>query len=138
MVNRPRWLQILQELVGIGVTTVYAVDLFKNAGFGDTLSKMLAGFSNLSYMGSVSFAVLTLDKLGRRCEYVDLLCVLPLIEVATMVWGAAGMALVLLIAGILDKYAQNKGPHRRAFEAGVAAMTFLCTTTFGATWLTVP
>ena len=58
--------------------------------------------------------------------------------VATMVWGCVGMALILLIAGILDKYAQMKGPNQRAFGAGVATMTFLYTATFGATWLTTP
>ena len=62
------WLQIMQELVGIGVITVYAVDLFQNAGFGSTLSKMLAGFNNISYMFSVIFAVITLDRYGRRCK----------------------------------------------------------------------
>ncbi|KAL2057086.1 hypothetical protein ABVK25_002825 [Lepraria finkii] len=117
------WLQIMQELVGIGVITVYAVDLFQNAGFGLQLSKLLAGFNNLSYMFSVIFAVITLDKYGRR---------------ATMVWGAVGMALILLIAGILDKFAQTEGPNQRAYGAGVATMTFLYTATFGATWLTTP
>ena len=62
------WLQIMQELVGIGVITVYAVDLFENAGFGSTLSKLLAGFNNISYMFSVIFAVITLDRYGRRCK----------------------------------------------------------------------
>lgn len=62
------WLQIMQELVGIGVITVYAVDLFQDAGFGETLSKLLAGFNNLSYMFSVIFAVITLDRYGRRCK----------------------------------------------------------------------
>ena len=60
------WLQIMQELVGIGVITVYAVDLFQDAGFGLELSKLLAGFNNLSYMFSVIFAVYTLDRFGRR------------------------------------------------------------------------
>ncbi|KAI4137058.1 MAG: hypothetical protein L6R39_007497, partial [Caloplaca ligustica] len=116
------WLQIMQELVGIGVITVYAVDLFQDAGFGLTLSKLLAGFNNISYMFSVIFAVITLDRYGRR---------------STMVWGAVAMALELLVAGILDKYAQVKGPQQRSFGAGVATMTFLYTATFGATWLTV-
>ena len=62
------WLQIMQELVGIGVITVYAVDLFQDAGFGMQLSKLLAGFNNLSYMFSVIFAVITLDRFGRRCK----------------------------------------------------------------------
>lgn len=116
------WLQIMQELVGIGVITVYAVDLFQDAGFSEELSKLLAGFNNLSYMFSVIFAVYTLDRFGRR---------------STMVWGAVAMALILLIAGILDKYANAPGPSQKAFGAGVAAMTFLYTATFGATWLTV-
>jgi len=57
---------------------------------------------------------------------------------ATMVWGAVGMAFILLIAGILDKYAQIEGPHQRSYGAGVAAFTFFYTATFGATWLTTP
>lgn len=55
-----------------------------------------------------------------------------------MVWGAVGMALILLIAGILDKFAQVEGPHQRSYGAGVAAFTFFYTATFGATWLTTP
>jgi len=117
------WLQIMQELVGIGVITVYAVDLFQNAGFSEELSKLLAGFNNLSYMFSVIFAVITLDRYGRR---------------ATMVWGAVAMAFILLIAGILDKFANAPGPNQRAYGAGVATMVFLYTATFGATWLTTP
>ncbi|KAL8667344.1 MAG: hypothetical protein Q9168_007283 [Polycauliona sp. 1 TL-2023] len=117
------WLQIMQELVGIGVVTVYAVDLFQDAGFPEQLSKLLAGFNNLSYMFSVIFAVITLDRYGRR---------------STMVWGAVAMAIELLIAGILDKYAQVEGPSQRSFGAGVATLTFLYTATFGATWLTTP
>lgn len=74
-------------------------------------------------MFSVLFAVFTLDRFGRR---------------GTMVWGAAGMALLLLIGGILDKYAQSGGPNQRAYGAGVVTMTFLYTGTFGATWLVTP
>ena len=66
------WLQIMQELVGIGVITVYAVDLFSDAGFSEETSKLLAGFNNISYMFSVIFAVITLDKFGRRCESIKL------------------------------------------------------------------
>lgn len=63
------WLQIMQQLVGIGVVTVYAVDLFSTAGFSQNLSKLLAGFNNISYMFSVFFAVITLDRYGRRRMY---------------------------------------------------------------------
>lgn len=63
------WLQTMQELVGIGVITVYAVDLFSSAGFNENTSKLLAGCNNLSYMLSVIFAVITLDRYGRRCKH---------------------------------------------------------------------
>ncbi|KAL8644907.1 MAG: hypothetical protein Q9210_007010 [Variospora velana] len=115
-----RWRVFLAELVGIGVITVYAIDLFQDAGFGLTTSKLLAGFNNISYMFSVIFAVITLDRY------------------ATMVWGAIAMAVELLIAGILDKYAQVDGPQKRSFGAGFATLTSLYTATFGATWLTTP
>ncbi|KAI9890214.1 MAG: hypothetical protein M1814_004376 [Vezdaea aestivalis] len=118
------WLQIMQELVGIGVITVYAVDLFKTAGFSEELSKLLAGFNDISYMFSVVFAVITLDRYGRR---------------STMVWGAVGMALTMLTAGICDKFASEEGnPNQRAYGSATAAFTFLYTAIFDATWLTTP
>lgn len=55
-----------------------------------------------------------------------------------MVWGCVGMSIILLIAGILDKYASMPGPNQKAYGAGVAAFTFAYTATFGATWLTTP
>ena len=48
------------------------------------------------------------------------------------------MALILLVAGILDKYAQVKGPQQKSYGIAVAFFTFLYTATFGATWLTPP
>ncbi|KAI9728317.1 MAG: hypothetical protein M1834_007721 [Cirrosporium novae-zelandiae] len=117
------WLQIMQELVGIGVVTVYAVDLFHLAGFSENTSRLLSGFNNIAYIFSVFIAVLTLDRVGRR---------------STMIWGAVLMAIELLIAGILDKYASQDGPNQRSYGAGVASMVFLYTSTFGATWLTTP
>jgi hypothetical protein len=140
------WLQIMQELVGIGVITVYAVDLFSSAGFSENTSKLLAGGNNISYMFSVIFAVITLDRYGRRCKHTQFFqfqlipAALHLLTLssATMVWGAVTMALELLISGILDKYAAQNGPNQKAFGAGVATMTFLYTATFGATWLTTP
>lgn len=48
------------------------------------------------------------------------------------------MALILLIGGILDQKAQKKGPKQKQYGAAVAALVFLYTATFGATWLTTP
>ncbi|KAF7969166.1 hypothetical protein HWV62_28222 [Athelia sp. TMB] len=117
------WLQIMQELTGIGVVTVYAVDLMQGAGFPQQEAKLLAGFNDISYMFCVLFAVFTLDRCGRR---------------STMVWGALVMALLLLLGGILDKYAQQPGPHQKQFGSAVIALVFLYTGTFGATWLVTP
>ena len=132
----------MQEFVGIGVTTVYAVDLFQTAGVGLTLSKFLAGFNKISYMFSVIVAVYTLECFGRRCAYFQFPHEFSTYSWQTaksaMVWGAVAMALILLIAGILDKFAQVKGPNQRSCGAGVTSMAFLCTSTFGATWLTNP
>lgn len=73
-----------------------------------------------------------------HCNSEPIFAFLLTAQKATMVWGAVGMALILLIAGILDKFAQTEGPNQRAYGAGVATMTFLYTATFGATWLTTP
>ncbi|EIW82622.1 hypothetical protein CONPUDRAFT_135963 [Coniophora puteana RWD-64-598 SS2] len=115
------WLQIMQELVGIGVITVYAIDLIQQAGFSQSDAKLLAGYNNISYMFCVLFAVFTLDRAGRR---------------STMVWGAAAMAVFLLLGGILDKFAQET--LNRHYGGAVVALTFLYTGTFGATWLVTP
>ncbi|KZP06847.1 hypothetical protein FIBSPDRAFT_763696 [Athelia psychrophila] len=117
------WLQIMQELTGIGVVTVYAVSIMTGAGFSQQEAKLLAGFNDISYMFCVLFAVFTLDRCGRR---------------STMVWGAAVMALVLLLGGILDKYAQTPGPNQRMYGSAVIALVYLYTGTFGATWLVTP
>lgn len=107
----------------ICVITLWAVDLFQDAGFGLELSKLLAGFNNLSYMFSVIFVVYILDRFGRRL---------------TMVCGAVAIALELLVGGILDKYAQIPGPNQRSYAAAVEAFTFLYKATFGSNWLTTP
>lgn len=85
------WLQIMQELVGIGVITVYAVDLFSTAGFDENMSKLLAGFNNISYMFSVFFAVVTLDRYGRRRKFLrtSLMAVLTLKKSMQKPWSGA-------------------------------------------------
>lgn len=56
----------MQELVGIGVVTVYAPTVFAQAGFSENKSALLSGINDLSYAASVWVAVLTLDRVGRR------------------------------------------------------------------------
>lgn len=125
------WLQILQELAGIGVITVYAPTVFRSGGFSDTLARLLSGFNDVSYMFSVFIAVWALDRTGRR---------------KTLYWGNVVIGISLLIAGVAAKYALQYGAGSatedlalaKRWGAALAAMVFLYTATFGATWLTVP
>ncbi|EGG10976.1 uncharacterized protein MELLADRAFT_92386 [Melampsora larici-populina 98AG31] len=129
------WLQILQELVGIGVVTVYAPDVFQLAGSEELfanlltfflLSKRLSGINNVSYMFSVLVAVFTLDRMGRR---------------VTLYWGAIVMGLALFLAGISTRYAIDTNVPtevRSRWGSVLIACIFVYTATFGATWLTVP
>ncbi|KNZ55567.1 hypothetical protein VP01_264g9 [Puccinia sorghi] len=83
------WLQIMQELVGIGVVTVYAPTVFQQAGYSEYKADLLSGFNDISYMFSVIVAIVTLDRMGRRI---------------TLYWGAILMGLSLLICGIAARY----------------------------------
>lgn len=44
------WLQILQELAGIGVITVYAPTVFRQGGFSDYTARLLSGFNDVSHV----------------------------------------------------------------------------------------
>ncbi|KNF00535.1 hypothetical protein PSTG_06227 [Puccinia striiformis f. sp. tritici PST-78] len=83
------WLQIMQELVGIGVVTVYAPTVFQQAGFSEYKADLLSGINDISYMLSVTVAIVTLDRMGRR---------------VTLYWGAIMMGISLLICGIAARY----------------------------------
>ncbi|KAH9810557.1 hypothetical protein DFH28DRAFT_1131953 [Melampsora americana] len=120
------WLQILQELVGIGVVTVYAPDVFQLAGSDEHFSSLLSGINNISYMFSVLVAVFTLDRMGRR---------------VTLYWGAMVMGLALFLGGVSTRYAIDTNVPadvRSRWGSVLITCIFLYTSTFGATWLTVP
>ncbi|KAI8069224.1 general substrate transporter [Gongronella butleri] len=116
------WLQIIQELVGIGMITVYAPKIFQVAGFSSSTSQLLSGLNDVSYMLSTLIAVFTLDKWGRRF---------------TLYYGAVGQGISLLLMGILIKpEIFNMNP--LGCGIGATVFTFVYTAFFGATWLTVP
>ncbi|KAH9468458.1 hypothetical protein Pst134EA_009002 [Puccinia striiformis f. sp. tritici] len=120
------WLQIMQELVGIGVVTVYAPTVFQQAGFSEYKADLLSGINDISYMLSVTVAIVTLDRMGRR---------------VTLYWGAIMMGISLLICGIAARYVTDislSSADRQSWGNVVTAFTFIYTATFGATWLTVP
>ncbi|PLW58331.1 hypothetical protein PCANC_00559 [Puccinia coronata f. sp. avenae] len=120
------WLQIMQELVGIGVVTVYAPTVFQQAGYSEYTADLLSGFNDISYMFSLIIAIVTLDRMGRRI---------------TLYWGAIVMGICLLICGIAARYVTDLSlstAGRESWGSVVTAFTFIYTATFGATWLTVP
>ncbi|KAI9263052.1 general substrate transporter [Sporodiniella umbellata] len=116
------WLQIVQELTGIGVITVYAPTVFQSAGFSSQTSQLLSGINDITYMLSTLVAVFTLDKWGRRF---------------TLFYGAVCQGISLVLVAVLTKpsiMAQN--PY--AYGVGATFFTFAYTAFFGMTWLTVP
>ncbi|PLN80732.1 putative MFS monosaccharide transporter [Aspergillus taichungensis] len=122
------WLQIMQEWVGIAGVTVYAPTIFSIAGFDSMKSQWVSGLNNIFYMFATLICVFTLDRLGRR---------------VTLWWGAAVQGIAMFLAGGFSRLAidaRAAGDEGRAysFGAAAAAMVFLFTSVFGATWLTVP
>ncbi|KAL8997384.1 MAG: hypothetical protein Q9169_003315 [Polycauliona sp. 2 TL-2023] len=141
------WLQILQEWIGIAGVTIYANDIFNQAGYSVAKSRWIAGINNIFYMVpfdpshipnpyhaftdhspkfSTLIAVFTLDRLGRRI---------------TLYWGNIVMGISMFLAGGFSRLSQDNAGDvylKGAYGAAGAAFTFLFTFGFGATWLTVP
>ncbi|KAG2174391.1 hypothetical protein INT43_004414 [Umbelopsis isabellina] len=116
------WLQIIQELTGIGVVTVYAPECFQKAGFSSQKSQLIAGINNITYMLSTLVAVFTLDRFGRRFS---------------LFWGAAAQGISLILLSIMVHPAMlAKNP--TAFGIAGTVFIFMYTAFFGMTWLTVP
>ncbi|KFY78331.1 hypothetical protein V499_02486 [Pseudogymnoascus sp. VKM F-103] len=122
------WLQIMQEWVGIAGVTVYAPTIFRMAGFDARKSQWISGLNNIFYMFATLVCVFTLDRIGRR---------------KTLYWGSIVQGIAMLLAGgfsAIGLEAATAGNTGRAsaFGAAGASMVFIFTSTFGATWLTVP
>ncbi|KAL8933263.1 MAG: hypothetical protein Q9216_006443 [Gyalolechia sp. 2 TL-2023] len=120
------WLQILQEWIGIAGVTIYANDIFSQAGYSVFKSRWIAGINDIFYMFSTLIAVFTLDRLGRR---------------VSLYWGNIVMGISMFLAGGFSRLAQNNPndeSKRAAYGAAGAAFTFVFTAGFGATWLTIP
>ena len=118
------WLQVMQELTGIAVITVFAATVFTQAGYSTYKADLLSGINDICYMFSVLVAVFTLDRVGRRI---------------TLYWGAIVMGAALIIAGVAARYVYaTTGAQQERYGAVVTTFVFVYTSTFGATWLTVP
>ncbi|KAH9203716.1 hypothetical protein DL95DRAFT_430593 [Leptodontidium sp. 2 PMI_412] len=121
------WLQIMQEWVGIAGVTVYALTIFRMAGFDTGKSQWISGLNNIFYMFSTLVCIFTLDRIGRRW---------------TLYWGSVCQGIAMFLAGgIMSRPAENAtnaGNTTKASQYGAAAasMIFIFTFVFGATWLT--
>ncbi|OQD81948.1 hypothetical protein PENANT_c024G06360 [Penicillium antarcticum] len=122
------WLQIMQEWVGIAGVTVYAPTIFSIAGFDSTKSQWISGLNNIFYMFATLVCVFTLDRIGRRW---------------TLYWGSVVQGIAMFLAGgfsrlAIDAKAAGEMDKASSYGAAAASMIFIFTSTFGATWLTVP
>ncbi|KAI7858574.1 general substrate transporter [Circinella umbellata] len=116
------WLQILQELTGIGVITVYAPTVFLNAGFSERTSQLLSGVNNIFYMLCTIVPVFTIDRWGRRF---------------TLFYGAVLQGICMVLVGVLTK-PDIMNHNSLAYGIGATVFTFGYTGFFGMTWLAVP
>ncbi|KAF8882832.1 general substrate transporter [Infundibulicybe gibba] len=117
------WLQIIQEWVGIAAITVYAPTIFAEAGYGARKSQWLSGLNDVTYMIATLFAVVTIDRWGRRVG---------------LWWGAVGQGVSLILAGAFARLLKDHPEKAAAYGGTAAFFIFLYTAIFGATWLTIP
>ncbi|KAF9461376.1 general substrate transporter [Collybia nuda] len=117
------WLQIIQEWVGIAAITVYAPTIFAEAGYSARKSQWLSGLNTITYMISTLFAVVTIDRWGRRVG----------------LWrGSVGQGIALILAGAFARLLKDNPEKAVEFGGAAAFFIFLYTAVFGATWLTIP
>lgn len=120
------WLQILQEWIGIAGVTIYANNIFGQAGYSGQKARWLAGVNDITYMFSTLFAVFTLDHLGRR---------------KSLYLGSVVMGIAMFLSGGFSRVAINNQDNQAKagqYGAAAASFTFVFTAGFGATWLTIP
>lgn len=121
-------IQIMQSWTGISGVTMYGPQIFAIAGFGPSKTQWLSGLNNILYMFSTLICVFTLDRIGRRW---------------TLYWGSVGQGIAMFLVGGFSRLGLNASADGNTsaaskFGAAGAAMVFLYTFVFGATWLTVP
>lgn len=117
--------QVMQKLTGIDFIAAYAPTMFSLSGFTGDVPALLAGGNFISYTFSLALAIYLADKVGRR---------------RMMLTGCTIMGLVLIAGGALSRevgLTANTEPARaKRFGAGVAAVLYVYTFTYGCTWLT--
>lgn len=102
--------------------------IFAIAGFGPDKAQWVSGLNNIFYMFATLICVFTIDRIGRRW---------------TLYWGSVGQGIAMFLVGGLSRgglnaTASGATASATSFGAAAAAMVFIYTFIFGATWLTVP
>lgn len=110
------------------ILTGFLAAIFAIAGFGPDKAQWISGLNNIFYMFATLICVFTIDRIGRRW---------------TLYWGSVGQGIAMFLVGGLsrgglDATASGHTASATSFGAAAAAMVFIYTFVFGATWLTVP
>ncbi|KAI5364563.1 Putative major facilitator, sugar transporter, major facilitator superfamily [Septoria linicola] len=109
--------QAFQQIGGINLVTYYATTVFEDSlGFDPALSRFMTAWLGTEYFLAACLALFVVDKLGRR---------------NMMMWGAAGMAVSLLVIGA----SLSTGSMSGAYAATV--FIFVYDTSFALGWLGV-
>lgn len=116
------WLQIMASWTGITAVTAYSPVLLSQAGYSEIKQNGLAGGLNtIGIIGTIISAQIV-DRIGRR------ICLMG---------GAAGLALVNLIAAILYEVSRNNKSLASSIAPAAVTMLFLFNLIYASTWGTV-
>jgi MFS family permease len=99
--------------------------MFALSGYSGTKSDVLAGGNLISYTASLALSIYLIERVGRR---------------KLMLIGCSVMGVLLIIGGVLGHMVnknQANPAYAQKYGAGVAAVLYLYTFTYGSTWLTV-
>ncbi|KAK4552051.1 hypothetical protein LTR86_010728 [Recurvomyces mirabilis] len=116
------WLQIMASWTGITAVTAYSPVLLRQAGYSALKQNGLAGGLNTVGIVGTIISAQIVDKLGRR---------------PCLMGGAAGLAIVNLIAASLYEAARHNPSISTQVAPAAVTMLFLFNLVYAATWGTV-
>lgn len=117
--------QVMQKFTGIDFISVYAPNMFALSGFKGDTPALLAGGNWFGYIAALALSIYLCDHVGRR---------------KMMLIGCSLMGVVLIVGGVLSHFTVANSTLNPAlsnkYGAGVAAILYIYTFIYGATWLT--
>ncbi|KAH0006774.1 major facilitator superfamily transporter sugar, partial [Aureobasidium melanogenum] len=116
------WLQIMASWTGITAVTAYSPVLLRQAGYSQIKQNGLAGGLNtIGIIGTIISAQIV-DRFGRR---------------KCLMWGAAGLFAVNLIAAALYEASRHDPSKAASIAPAAVTMLFLFNLVYASTWGTV-